>query len=316
MGIKVIKNVLLMETNTLKTSLLELIRRTSAEMPKDVLAAVTRQTEKEAPDSRARYAMDIVCENIKLAKDASAPICQDTGSLLFYVKAPKGFDQIEFEEAVKMMVSEATAKGFLRQNSVNSLTGKNSGNNLGPGSPIFQFEQSPSTPSPALPHQGGEKVIVKLILKGGGCENCGVQYSLPNKSLNAERDLDGIKKCILDCVLQAQGKGCGPGVLGVCIGSDRTHGYIYSKEQLLRKLDDINPIPELAKLEKEVTEISNKLDIGPMGFGGATTLLGCKIGALNRVPASFFVSISYMCWADRRQGVELNDKGNIEKWLY
>jgi fumarate hydratase class I len=158
--------------------------------------------------------------------------------------------------------------------------------------------------------------MVKLLLKGGGCENCGIQYSLPNKTLGAERDLNGVKKCILDAVLQAQGKGCGPGILGICVGGDRATGYMYSKEQLLRTLEDKNKIPELAKMESEVMETANKLDIGPMGFGGKTTLLGCKIGALNRLPASFFVSISYMCWADRRQGVELDGKGKVKKWLY
>ncbi len=298
-----------MDTNSLKASLLEFIRRTSAEMPKDVAEAIYAWREKEAKGSRARYAMDIVCKNIELAAKQSQPICQDTGSLLFYVSAPKGFDQIEFMDAAKKAVADATAKGYLRQNSVDSITGKNSGNNLGPGSPIFQFEQSPATSS-------SHHLTISLILKGGGCENCGVQYSLPNKTLNAERDIDGIRKCILDCVLQAQGKGCGPAVLGVCIGSDRTHGYVHSKEQLLRKLTDTNPVPELAKMEKEVMEIGNKLGIGPMGFGGETTLLGCKIGAQNRIPASFFVSITYMCWADRRQGVVLNENGKIEKWLY
>lgn len=318
-----------MEPNTLKTSLFELIRRTSAEMPKDVLTAITRQTEKEAKGSRARYAMDIVCENIKLAKSASAPICQDTGSILFYVKAPVGFDQVSFENSARWAVEEATKKGYLRQNSVDPITGKNSGNNLGPGFPTFHFEQLCHSEPKAkdltnINVSGGsfglrpkdDTIDVRLILKGGGCENCGVQYSLPNKGLNAERDLDGVKKCLLDCVLQAQGKGCGPGILGVCVGGDRSTGFAHSKEQLLRTLDDANKVPELARLEKEVTEISNKLDIGPMGFGGATTLLGCKIGARNRVPASFFVSISYMCWANRRQGVKLDKDGKIEKWLY
>jgi fumarate hydratase class I len=116
--------------------------------------------------------------------------------------------------------------------------------------------------------------------------------------------------------LQAQGKGCGPGILGICIGGDRATGYEHSKVQLLRMIDDANPNPELDKLEKDIVETANKLGIGPMGFGGKTTLLGCKIGVQNRVPASYFVSISYMCWAYRRQGVVLNADGGIGKWLY
>ena len=154
------------------------------------------------------------------------------------------------------------------------------------------------------------------MLKGGGCENVGAQYALPNQALEAGRDLDGVRRVILDAIQKAQGKGCGPGVLGVTIGGDRGSGYLNSKEQLFRKLDDTNDIKELALLEKDIVETANKLGIGPMGFGGKTTLLGCKVGALNRLPASYFVSVSYMCWAYRRQGVTLNSNNVIKSWLY
>jgi fumarate hydratase class I len=249
--------------------------------------------------------MKIIDQNIALAKQKSQPICQDTGSVIFYVECPVGFDQISFEEAARGAVKLATKKGYLRQNSVDSIHGKNDGTNLGPGAPALHFHQ----------HRSAE-VSVRLILKGGGCENVGAQYSLPNEKIKANRDLDGCRKAILDAVLQAQGKGCGPGVLGVCIGGDRATGYEFSKQQLLRRLDDRNQDPELDRLEQDIVTTSNKLGIGPMGFGGATTLLGTKIGVLNRVPASYFVSVSYMCWAYRRQGVTLSAEGGIQDWLY
>ena len=289
----------------LKANLLNLIRRTSAELPEDVVQAIARYATQEREGSNAQYAMRIIQQNIDLAKGKSAPLCQDTGSILFFVTAPKGFDQQAFAQAAARAVAEATAKGYLRQNSVDSLTGKNTGTNLGPGSPSLHFLQ-----------QRGSRVAVRLILKGGGCENVGAQYSLPDTRLQANRDLDGVRKAILDAVLQAQGKGCGPGILGVCIGGDRATGYLHSKEQLLRTLDEPNPNPTLAALEQDIVATANKLGIGPMGFGGATTLLGCKIGALNRLPASYFVSISYMCWAYRRQGFVLNDGGKIVELLY
>jgi fumarate hydratase class I len=291
--------------NFLQTSLLELIRRTSAEIPEDVHRSILASLEREKKGSIAESAMKIIDQNIALAKKKSQPICQDTGSIIFYVECPAGFDQIAFEEAAKAAVKEATKKGYLRQNSVDSITGKNDGTNVGPGSPTIHFHQ----------HRSPE-ANVRLILKGGGCENMGAQYSLPNEKIKANRDLDGCRKAILDAVLQAQGKGCGPGILGVCIGGDRATGYEYSKQQLLRRLDDKNPDPEIDKLEQDIVETSNKLGIGPMGFGGSTTLLGTKIGVLNRLPASFFVSVSYMCWAFRRQGVVLDGQGNIQKWLY
>lgn len=289
---------------TLKQSLLELIKSTSAKLPKDVFDKLKKYAEKEEKGTPARYAMDIIIENIELAEKITQPLCQDTGSILFFVKSQKGFDLAAFEKAAREAVVLATEEGCLRQNSVDPITGKNSGNNLGPGFPTFHFEQwdKPDTD-------------VRLILKGGGCENCGIQYSLPNSKLGAERDLDGVKKCILDAVLQAQGKGCAPGILGVAIGGDRATGYLHSKEQFLRKLDDKNPDQKLDELEREIVSESNGLGIGPMGFGGKTTLIGCKIGVLNRLPASYFVSVSYMCWACRRQGVLLDGKYGIKEWL-
>lgn len=291
--------------NALKDSLVELIRRTSAEIPDDVQHALLAALEREKQGTIAESALKIIERNIELAKQKSQPICQDTGSILFYVDCPVGLDQIAFEDAACLAVKAATKKGYLRQNSVDALTGVNDGTNVGPGSPTLHFHQHRS-----------EQIAVRLVLKGGGCENVGAQYSLPNEQLKADRDLAGCRKAILDAVLQAQGKGCGPGILGVCIGGDRATGYEFSKRQFLRRLDDRNSVPELDALEQDILATANELGIGPMGFGGRTTLLGVKIGALNRLPASYFVSVSYMCWAYRRQGVTLDGHGGIVQWLY
>jgi fumarate hydratase, class I len=289
----------------LQDSLLELVRRTSTEIPDDVHKAIVDSLEREKKGTIAESAMKIIDQNIAIAKNKSQPICQDTGSIIFYVDCPVNFDQIAFEEAAQNAVKLATSKGYLRQNSVDSITGKNDGTNLGPGSPTIHFHQ----------HRSPE-VSVRLVLKGGGCENVGAQYSLPSEKLQANRDLDGCRKVILDAVLQAQGKGCGPGILGVCIGGDRATGYEFSKQQLLRRLDDSNENQDLKRLERDIVDTANQLGIGPMGFGGKTTLLGTKIGVLNRLPASYFVSVSYMCWAYRRQGANLQPDGAVQKWLY
>ncbi len=291
--------------SALLDSLIELIRRTSAELPDDVNAALVRSLEAEKKGTIAESALKIIERNIELAKRKSQPICQDTGSVIFYVECPLGLDQITFEEIARESVKLATKNGYLRQNSVDSVTGKNDGTNTGPGAPVVHFHQ----------HRSAE-TIVRLILKGGGCENVGAQYSLPAEKLHANRDLDGCRKVILDAVLQAQGKGCGPGILGVCIGGDRATGYEFSKQQFLRKLDDRNPDATLDALEQDILKTANELGIGPMGFGGKTTLLGVKICAANRVPASFFVSVSYMCWAYRRQGATLGADSQITGWLY
>lgn len=285
-------------------SILELIRRTSTQLPDDVVSAVTGARKQEVAGSNADVALDVIGCNIVLARDNSLPLCQDTGSILFYVHTPVGYDQLEFEEIATEAVRAATKKGYLRQNSVDSITGKNTGDNTGPGSPSFHFHQWRE------PH-----VEVKLMLKGGGCENMNAQYSLPHPDLGG-RDLRGVENAILDCILQAQGQGCGPGILGVCIGGDRATGYGEAKEQLLRTMEDQNPDPELAALEQRVVEKANQSGIGPMGFGGKTTLLACKIGKLNRLPASYFVSVAYMCWAFRRRGAKLDQTGNVTEWLY
>jgi fumarate hydratase class I len=292
------------QQSALFETVLELIRRTSTILPDDVVRAVTAARKQEVEGSNAEVALDVIGCNIGLARESSLPLCQDTGTILFFVHTPVGYDQIAFEETATEAVRTATKKGYLRQNSVDSITGKNTGDNTGPGSPVFHF------------HQWRKPYVeVRLMLKGGGCENMNVQYSLPDPRFGA-RDLRGVENAILDAVLQAQGQGCGPGILGVCIGGDRGTGYAYAKEQLLRMLDDTNPDPALAGLEKRVVEKANQSGIGPMGFGGKTTLLACKIGAQNRLPASFFVSIAYMCWAYRRRGVNLDLGGRATEWLY
>ena len=285
--------------------LLELIRKTSTDLPEDVRKALLKALEEEQKNTVSEYALKIMQRNIDLAKGKSQPLCQDTGSILFYIKSPIGFDQKAFEEEIKEAVSLATDKGYLRQNSVDSLTGKNSGNNLGPGTPTIYFEQ-----------HSHDYLDIRLILKGGGCENVGAQYSLPDTTLGAGRDIKGIQKVILDCVTKAQGRGCSPGILGVIIGGDRSTSYSASKKLFLRTIDDVNPEENLKELEESILKEANETNIGPMGFGGKTTLLGVKLGVLNRLPASFFVTVSYMCWSYRRQGIILNNKSEIEKWLY
>ncbi len=273
----------------LSDSFLELIRRASTMLPPDVEKAMSRAVELEGEGASAASSLALMLENARQASEGSTPICQDTGVLLFFVEYGPDYRQKEIEDAARAATIAATEKYYLRPNAVDSVTGKNSGNNLGEMFPYFHLDQRDE---PGL--------RVRLMLKGGGSENVGAQYKLPDGQLKAGRDLEGVRRCVIDAVFNAQGKGCAPGVIGVGIGGDRGTSYLGSKEQLLRDLGDTNPDGTLAELETQLFAELNQLGIGPSGFGGKTTVLGVKIGKMHRLPACFFVSISYVCWAYRK----------------
>jgi len=273
----------------LSDSFLELIRRASTMLPRDVEEAMSQAIELEGEGAAAASSLALMLENARQASEGSTPICQDTGALLFFIEYGPDYRQKEMEEAARAATIAATENYYLRPNAVDSVTGKNSGNNLGEMFPYFHFDQRDE---PGL--------RVRLMLKGGGSENVGAQYKLPDGGLKAGRDLEGVRRCVIDAVFNAQGKGCAPGVIGVGIGGDRGTSYLGSKEQLLRDLGDTNPDSTLAELETQLFGELNQLGIGPSGFGGKTTVLGVKIGKLHRLPACFFVSVSYVCWAYRK----------------
>lgn len=277
--------------------ILELIRLTATNLPADVEAGLRDSLEQEEPGTAARGALETILKNVEMARENSTPICQDTGTPIFYVNYPQGWSTRRLREQIERAVAKATEKAYLRPNAVDSLSGVNSGDNIGDDYfPTIHFEEI-----------DGDELQIDLMLKGGGCENVGAQYSLPNSDLGAGRDLAGVRKVALDAVQKAQGKGCAPGILGIAIGGDRGSSFVASKEVLLRQLDDSNPNPELNHLEQQLTEESNQLGIGPMGFGGKTTVLGTKITTKHRLPASYFVSVSYMCWAYRRRQMVVKD---------
>ncbi|MEE9599406.1 MAG: fumarate hydratase, partial [Anaerolineales bacterium] len=275
----------------LTEQILELVRLTSTDLPPDVEEKLRKSKEQEDEGSAAVGALNTILKNVEMARENSTPICQDTGTPIFYVSYPEGWSTRKLSAQIKGAVIEATAQTYLRPNSVNTVTGKNTGDNSGDEHyPSIHFQEVE-----------GDKLTINLMLKGGGCENVSTQYKLPDMSLAAGRDLDGVRKTALDAITKAQGKGCAPGTLGIAIGGDRGSSFAASKEVLLRKLDDKNTDTTLSELEEKITSQANELDIGPMGFRGKTTVLGTKIKNLHRLPASYFVSISYMCWAFRRR---------------
>ena len=267
----------------------ELVHRTSSSLPLDAESALRKALRREFKGSSARMVLETILKNVSIARAAGTPLCQDTGTLTFFVDAslrrkapPSAFDEA---------VAYASSQGWLRRNTIDPITGASIDSNVCLGAPVVHYVES------AAPEGHG---TVRLIMKGGGSENMSVQFSLPDASLGAARDMEGVRRCALAAVQRAQGFGCAPGLLGVCVGGDRASGFEEAKMQLLRKIDDANPVPALAKLERRILKEANSLGIGPMGLGGNTTLLGVKIGTRPRLPASYFVTVAYMCWAARR----------------
>ncbi|MEJ2055330.1 MAG: fumarate hydratase [Calditrichaceae bacterium] len=280
----------------LNKSILELIRQTATDLSADVEQVLHEASENEEKNSPAYNVFNTIFENIKMARDQSTPICQDTGALVFYVDYPQGGMEKEYREAIQWAAEEATGRQYLRPNAVDPITSKNSGTNIGINAPYIHFRQWEK-----------DKVRIRLMLKGGGSENVGAQYKLPYAPLKAGRDLAGVRKVIIDAVTNAQGLGCAPGVIGVGIGGGRDTSFALSKEQFFRKIGKRSPVKELAELEKSLLIDLNTLNIGPMGFGGKTTILDVFIGSQDRHPATFYVSVSYTCWAFRRKTLTMNN---------
>ncbi len=280
----------------LKEAILELLRRAATDLSPDVEQEITRALEKEDDGTPARNVFKTILENIGMARKQSTPLCQDTGAIVFFIDYPEGGIEREFKEAVTWAVKKATASQYLRPNAVDPITAKNTGNNLGLNAPYIHFHQWDK-----------DEVRIRLLLKGGGSENVGSQYKLPHTALHAGRDLAGVRKVIIDSVQNAQGLGCAPGIIGVGIGGSRDTSYALSKEQFFRKIGTRSENPELADLEKQLYNDLNKLGIGPMGFGGNTTVLDVFIGSQERHPATYFVSVSYNCWAFRRKSMTIKN---------
>ena len=266
----------------LTKAILELIKRASTDLPSDV--RILLEMAKRGESGTAKQILIDILDNIKIARIKGLPMCQDTGALNFFVR--KGdYTENELEIMIMEATETATAQGLLRPNSVDPVSGRNLGN-----LPIIHFEEG--------------DFEIRLLSKGGGSENVCAQYSLPDASLSAGRDLEGVEKCVMDAVFKAQGNGCPPYILGVCLGGQRESSYLEAKKQLFRKAGQRS---ELSELEIRLKEKLNQLGIGPLGLGGKITVLEVFFTTLPRLPGSYFVSISINCWALRRWTLTIKD---------
>ncbi len=273
-----------------------LLKQAVIYLPEDVKKALKKAYEDETSEA-GKTQLRAILENIELAEKYKAPICQDTGTIIFYVRAGVEFKGLEkVEEAVFKATRRATKEIPLRPNAVDPFTQKNSGDNTGRFIPYINWELIE-----------GESLELTVMPKGGGSENvCLTGMLVPGEGIN------GLKKFVIDSVIKAGSQPCPPTILGVAMGGGSDIAMKLAKKALLRPLDEANPNPEIAKLEKELLEAANMTGIGPMGLGGKTTVLGVHVEYAFRHPASFPAAVAFNCWAARRASARITSNGNVE----
>ena len=265
-------------------------------LPEDVKQALKKAYAEETSET-GKTQLKAILDNIELAEKYQAPVCQDTGTIIFYVKAgAKAKDLDKIEEALTSATRRATKEVPLRPNSVDPFTQKNSGDNTGRYIPFLHWEIVP-----------GDSLELTVMTKGGGSENvCVTGMLVPGEGIK------GLKKFVVDAVISAGAKPCPPNILGVAIGGGADIAMKLAKKTLLKPLNEPNQDPEIAKLEKEIFEAANMTGIGPMGLGGKTTVLGVHVDYAFRHPASFPAAVAFNCWAARRASARINADGTVE----
>ena len=265
-------------------------------LPEDVKQALKKAYAEETSET-GKTQLKAILDNIELAEKYQAPVCQDTGTIIFYVRAgAKAKDLDKIEEALTNATRRATKEVPLRPNSVDPFTQKNSGDNTGRYIPFLHWEIV-----------SGDSLELTVMTKGGGSENvCVTGMLVPGEGIK------GLKKFVVDSVISAGAKPCPPNILGVAIGGGADIAMKLAKKTLLKPLNEPNQDPEIAKLEKEIFEAANMTEIGPMGLGGKTTVLGVHVDYAFRHPASFPAAVAFNCWAARRASARINADGTVE----
>ncbi len=272
----------------LRDGIVELYKKVATSIPPDVEEAIKKGLASEE-DVRAKESLSKILDTIRLSRQGPTPACIDTGIPVFKVKVPRGLSHIEMKNTIREATALATQKVPLGASAVDALTGENSGDNTGVGFPIIYIEEV-----------SDDTLTIDLMLRSGECENHGQTYRLPSEEIQAGRDLDGVRRCVIDSMKKAAGKGCPPYTVGVGIGGTRDQVSVLAMHQLFRKIPDESGNPVIARLEQSLFGDLNELGIGPLGMGGKTTVLGVKIGVNHRHPESYLVDVSLACWANRR----------------
>lgn len=273
----------------------KLLQLAVTKLPSDVKETLKQAYQTET--SVAKSQLKAILDNIELAEKTGAPMCQDTGIIIFYVKAGSevsGLDKIE--SALRKATIRATKEIPLRPNAVDPFSHENTGNNTGRCVPYINWEIV-----------SGTDLEITVLPKGGGSENVSALGMLTPSD-----GVMGLKKFVVDTVIKAGAKPCPPTILGVAVGGGADIAIKLAKKALLNPITEANPDPKLAKLEQELLDAVNSTGIGPMGLGGKTTVLGVKLDYAHRHPASYPVAVVVQCWAARKATARICSDGKVE----
>ena len=280
----------------LENKLVEAIKIAETKLTADTVKALEEALEKE-DNEVAKVQLEAILKNVKIAREDTSPICQDTGIQTFFIYL--GYD-FPFAKSLKKIIENAVRRATvevpIRPNTIDLLSGKNQKDNTGRFIPYITWE---------LVEGDGAEIII--FPKGGGSENMSALFMLkPGEGMK------GIKKVIIDQIISAGGKPCPPTIVGIGLGGGADLSLKLAKKSLLREVGIRHENPEIAKLEKDLLKAINKLGVGPMGLGGRTTVLDIHIEYAHRHPASLPVGIVFQCWANRRAKIHINKDGVVE----
>jgi fumarate hydratase subunit alpha len=288
--------IILVSEQLVENMAVKLLQLAVTELPVDVKAALQRAY-REEDNMVGKAQLKAILDNVKLAEKMCTPMCQDTGVIIFYVKAGgklAGLGQIG--EALRKATVRATKEVPLRPNAVDPFTQKNTGDNTGRHVPYIHWEIVP-----------GDALEITVLPKGGGSENVSALGML-----SPSQGIAGLKRFVIDTLIEGGAKPCPPTILGVAVGGGADIAMNLAKQALLRPLGQSNSNPELAKLEQELCDAANSTGIGPMGLGGKTTVLDVKVDYAHRHPASYPVAVVVQCWAARRASARICSDGKVE----
>ncbi|MFA5103241.1 MAG: fumarate hydratase [Candidatus Thermoplasmatota archaeon] len=284
-----------MDEKHLEDGIVQLILKAETEIPADVITALKHAQDVET--GAAKVQLQAMLENVDMAQKKRCPMCQDTGILTFFVTVGTNVRTPGiFKQVIEQAVVRATQEIPLRPNTVDPMTGKNHGDNLGSYLPHILWDFEP-----------GDHVHITILPKGSGSENMSALGML-----SPSVGLAGVKQFVVDVVKQAGGRPCPPIVVGVGIGGSADLAMNLGKRALLRPVGTRHTEKTIARLEEELLERINTTGIGAMGLGGKVTALDAHVEVASRHPASLPVGVVIQCWADRRASLMIHQDGSWE----